>query len=96
MQQVADALCADTVPHLPQLRGQFAQAFARPAQRRLGVAAGDGFHQRFQVGKQSRVALGEWFASGSRASNTALSRQGARVGLGLRQLLEAGAYRVLR
>jgi hypothetical protein len=87
VQKVADLLWTDRVTARTQLGGEFAKALARPAQRRLGVAACDRLDERLQIGHKRRVLLGERFAACARASNPLLTRRlGWRMGTHLGQL----------
>jgi hypothetical protein len=57
VQELRHGLVTDRMPPAFEFGGKPADALGRPAQRRLGVAPGRGFDERFQVGPQGRVTV---------------------------------------
>jgi hypothetical protein len=75
VKQVADLLRTDRMALRVQLGGKLAQALARPAQRRLGVAARHRLDERFEIGHERRIFLGQGLASRAGASDPLLARR---------------------
>src|SRR6202521_5295047 len=80
---------ADLVAEFPQFRGELAQAFAGPAQRRHRLAARRRFDQRIEVIKKLRVYLNKRLATAARASNATFFER-------CRQVLQAPPDRTRR
>ena len=79
---------ADLVPEFVEFGRQPAQALARPAQRRHGIAARLGLDQRVQIIEQTRVRFRQRFASPARTANAAALHRRRRV-----ELLQAASDR---
>src|SRR5690606_14959090 len=70
VQQLADLLTPDLVPHLPEPIGQRSNALGRPPQERFGVTARFRRDERFQVVDQRLVDLRELLTSTARAPDS--------------------------
>src|SRR5262249_26556722 len=78
-QQLSNLLLADRETLPPQFGSQTSTAFARPAQRRLGVTSARRFHQTIQRGEQPRLGLRCLWAPRARAPHTTDFQRHARV-----------------
>jgi hypothetical protein len=92
-QQVGHHVMADAVPHRPQRFGEMAQAAAGPEQRRLGIAACAGRHQRFEVGQQRRIVLCQHLAAAAGAPHTAAYRLARHFDIQLGEAAHDGTAR---
>src|ERR1700675_2983955 len=80
---------ADLMAEFPQFRGELAQAFASPTQRRHRIAPRRRFDQRIEVVKKLRVYLNKRLAAAARASNATFFER-------RRQIFQAPADRARR
>src|SRR5688572_9715817 len=70
MQQLCYYRMADRVSHGAQRRGQIADAFQRPPQRRIRISGRRWLHQRVQIREQLGILLGRWLATTTRPART--------------------------
>ena len=80
---------ADLVAEFPQFRGELAQAFAGPTQRRHRIATRRRFDQRIEVVKKLRFYLNKRLAAAARALNATFFER-------RRQVLQTPADRTRR
>jgi hypothetical protein len=92
MQQLGHLASADGVPLVTQRRRQLGGALARPAQGRLGIAAGHRVDQPLQVASQGRVGCCQRPAATSGAPHPARPQRFLGVALLPPQLLDAGPH----
>jgi hypothetical protein len=67
-QQHRNCRITDRMPHCPERTLKHPKTFASPAQRRLRIASGSGFHQRIQVRQQTGFVLNQSLSTAARPS----------------------------